>query len=120
MAKILIVDDEPLTVDILSSLLHLRGHTSIKAHSVRQALDSLASEKPDAILLDVMLPDGNGLDLCKQLRTVAKWDAVPIIINSACGMSRTSDAQAVGADEYLPKPIRHDALWDTLSKFNIA
>ena len=65
MAKILIVDDEPLTVEMLSTFLNLSGHTPIGALSNSQTWDKLAYEEPDAILLDIMLPDGNGLEICR-------------------------------------------------------
>ena len=73
MAKILIVDDEPLTVEMLSTFLNLSGHESIGALSNSQTWDKLAYEEPDAILLDIMLPDGNGLEICRQLRANPKW-----------------------------------------------
>ena len=60
-------------VEMLSTFLNLSGHDPIGALSNSQTWDKLAYEEPDAILLDIMLPDGNGLEICKQLRANPKW-----------------------------------------------
>ena len=119
MAKILIVDDEPLTVEMLSTFLNLSGHDSIGALSKSQTWDKLAYEEPDAILLDIMLPDGNGLEICKQLRADSKWASVPIIIISAHSPPMTVEATAAGANGYLAKPIKLNTLKEALQEVGI-
>lgn len=119
MAKILIVDDEPLTVEMLSTFLNLSGHDSIGALSTSQTWDKLAYEEPDAILLDIMLPDGNGLEICKQLRAEAKWAKIPVIMISAHSPPMTAEATAAGANGYLMKPIKLDALLAALRDANV-
>lgn len=120
MAQILIVDDEPLTVEMLSTFLNLIGHEPVGALSTNQTWDRLAYVEPDAILLDIMLPDGNGLDICKQLRADERWTDIPVIIISAHSPPRTAEAKQVGANGYLEKPIKLDALKSALREVGIS
>lgn len=119
MAQILIVDDEPLTVEMLSTFLSLIGHEPVGALSTNQTWDRLAYVEPDAILLDIMLPDGNGLDICKQLRADERWSNIPVIIISAHTPPRTAEAKLVGANGYLEKPIKLDSLRSALRDVGI-
>ena len=119
MAKILIVDDEPLTVEMLSTFLNLSGHDPVGALSCSQTWDKLAYEEPDAILLDIMLPDGNGLEICKELRAKEKWAAIPVIMISAHSPPMTAEATAAGANGYLMKPIKLDTLLTALRDVNV-
>ncbi len=110
MAKVLIVDDEPMTTDMLSTFLSMIGHESIAAHSGRQTWDKLAYEEPDLVLLDIMLPDDNGLDICRQLRANAPTRNIPIIMISAHHPPMEAEATQAGANGYLMKPIKLDKL----------
>src|SRR5690349_24545059 len=83
MAKILVVDDEQLTCEMLSTFLKIIGHQAITALSARQTWDRLAYEEPDLVLLDIMLPDDNGLDICRKLRLNEATRTTPIIMISA-------------------------------------
>jgi len=101
MAHVLIVDDEPAIALALEFLMQQDGHA---VTSVRTAADALAAPVPDVVLLDVMLPDGSGLDVCRALKA---RDAAPhVLMISARG--RDVDAAhglAAGADGYLTKPF---------------
>jgi len=119
MAKILIVDDEPLTLDMLSTFLRLIGHEAIDALSTKQAKDKLLYIEPDAMLLDIMLPDMNGLELCKELRQDPKTAKLPIIMISAHAPPMTKEAEAAGANGYLAKPINLIALKTALIKVGV-
>ncbi|MAS32629.1 MAG: hypothetical protein CL610_01400 [Anaerolineaceae bacterium] len=119
MAKILIVDDEPLTVEMLSTFLSLSGHQPIGALSTNQTWDKLAYEEPDAILLDIMLPDGNGLEICKKLREDSRWVTTPVIMISAHTPPMIEEAKQAGANSYLAKPIKLDSLRATLKEVGI-
>lgn len=110
MAKVLVVDDEHLIVDMLSVYLNMLGHESIGAYSGRQMWDKLAYEEPETILLDIMLPDANGLDLCRELRRQPQTQQTPIIIISAYSPPLTKEAEAAGANGYLMKPINLEQL----------
>ena len=119
MAKILIVDDEHLTTEMLGTFLRMIGHDYVEAFSCRQAWDKLTYESPDAVLLDIMLPDVNGLDMCRQLRDNQATTALPIIMISAIAPPLTSEADAAGANGYLAKPINLQSLKTTLASVGI-
>jgi DNA-binding response OmpR family regulator len=119
MATILVVDDELLTAEMLSTFLKLMGHKSVEAYSSRQAWDKLAYTEPDAILLDIMLPDTNGLETCRMLRQEKQWADVPIIMISAVAPPMNREADEAGADAYLIKPINLQKLKTTLESVGV-
>lgn len=106
MARILIVDDEPLTVEMLSTFLSLSNYEPIGALTVGEMWQILCDVPVDAILLDIMLPDGNGLDVCRQLRSDVRWQTTPILMISAHTPAMIAEAEAAGANGYLMKPAR--------------
>ena len=106
MAKLLIVDDEAATVDMLSTYLGLIGHETVGAFSGEEGLASVYTEKPDLLILDLMMPDLEGFDVCKQLRESGDYTTLPILIISARFDQQSIDrAMSLGADVYLTKPI---------------
>ncbi|MCB9453549.1 MAG: response regulator [Anaerolineaceae bacterium] len=119
MAKILVVDDEQLTVDMLTTFLELIGHEAISAMSGRQTWDRLAYEEPDAVLLDIMLPDSNGIDICRQLRNDPNIGNITIIMISAMSPPLMREATAAGANDYLVKPINLKALKKSLAEAGV-
>jgi len=119
MAKILIIDDEQLTIDMLTAYLSLIGHQAVGALSGRQAWDKLAYEEPQLILLDIMLPDTNGIDICRELRKNGTTAKLPIIMISAHAPPMMKEASAAGANGYLTKPIKLDALRQALASVGI-
>jgi two-component system KDP operon response regulator KdpE len=120
MAKILIVDDEPLTVEMLATFLKIMGHETIEALNAREAWDQLAIHSPDVMLLDLMLPDQHGLDVCRELRTKMEYQTLPVIIVSAMAPPLIAEARAAGATEYLAKPVQLGNLKATLAKAGIS
>ena len=102
-SRILVVDDDPTAADVLRETLEAAGHEVIVAEEGRLALDGLDAVSPDLIVLDLQLPDADGLVLCTQLRQ--RTDA-PIIL--CTGTPRRRDAVIglrLGADDYVRKPI---------------
>ena len=102
--KILIIEDEPNIVLGLTDALEFEGFAVVSAGKGRDGVNLARQEKPDAILLDLMLPDTNGFKVCEELR---RWDAfVPIVMLTARGQEidkiRGLDA---GADDYVTKPF---------------
>jgi DNA-binding response OmpR family regulator len=100
---VLVVDDEPMLRNLLSRLLRMEGFEVIEAEDGHVALDKVATEEPDLVLLDVMLPARSGLDVLGDLR---KTSNVPVILVSALG----EEADRVlglkmGADDYVVKPF---------------
>ena len=101
--RILVCDDEPQILRALRVVLRDAGFEALPAESFEQALDVAAMEPPDAAILDLVLPDGDGVELTRRLR---EWSAVPILVLSAVGDEgekiRALDA---GADDYVTKPF---------------
>lgn len=102
-SKILIVDDEPMIRRILSTRLTMAGYDVVLATNGEEALDCFKKETPDLVVLDVMMPKMNGLEVCQELR---KSTEIPIIMLTALGdvADRITGLQ-LGADDYLPKPF---------------
>jgi len=100
---VLVVDDEPMLRNLLARLLQLEGYEVLEAADGQAALDIVAKEKPDLVLLDVMLPARSGLDVLGDLRRTSD---VPVILVSA--LAEEADRVAglkMGADDYVTKPF---------------
>ncbi len=105
MAKILIVDDEPADRHLMQQALQKDGYELLPAEDAAQALEIARRESPDAVLLDVLLPDANGLETFQQLRALDP--ALPVIFVTASGSSNlVIQAMQLGALDYLVKPLR--------------
>ena len=102
-ARILVVDDEPAVLDLLVYNLSKAHYAVLTASNGRQALDLAHQAQPDLILLDLMLPEVDGLDVCRELRRASK---VPIIMVTARGeeVDRVVGLE-LGADDYICKPF---------------
>jgi len=101
--KVLIVDDEPAIRKFLRVTLSAQAYTTIEASSGQEALSKAASDKPDIIVLDIGLPDMNGIEVARLLR---QWTRIPIIILSVRGAESDKIAALdAGADDYLTKPF---------------
>src|SRR5215813_7144124 len=103
MHQVLVVEDEPAIRDVLRVLLEAESYRFIEAETAARGEIEARSHKPDLILVDLGLPDGNGVDLIRRIRT---WSSVPIIVLSA----RTMEEQKIaaldaGADDYVTKPF---------------
>ncbi len=106
--RVLVVDDEPQIVRGLRVVLRNAGFRVDSAGTKEEALDALAHRPPDAVLLDLVLPDGSGVDVCRQVR---EWSSVPIVVVSAVGDEREKvRALDAGADDYVTKPFGSDEL----------
>jgi two-component system, OmpR family, response regulator len=101
--QILVVDDEPRIREVVQYALEREGCKVTLAENAKQAARALEQQTPDLIILDIMLPDANGLDLCREYRTRTR---VPILFLSAKGeeVDRVIGLE-MGADDYLPKPF---------------
>ena len=105
---ILVVDDEPQILRALSTNLRGAGYDVVQAANAESALSTAAMRQPDALVLDLVLPDCSGIDVCRELRT---WSDVPILILSAVGEeTQKVDALDAGADDYVTKPFGMDEL----------
>ncbi len=110
-AKILVLDDEPNVLRLISYTLQHEGHEIIGAKSGMEALTKAKEEHPDLFILDVMLPDMSGLDVCRALRDTDYAVATPVIMLSAKGQTNDKiSGLESGADEYLTKPFMPEEL----------
>jgi len=107
-ARILIVDDEPNIIATVGPLLRARGYEVLSAMSGRAALQAVERDKPDLIVLDLGLPDIDGVEVCRRVRHTA---SVPILILSARGAEGDKvSALDAGADDYVTKPFGAEEL----------
>jgi two-component system, OmpR family, KDP operon response regulator KdpE len=107
-ARILVVDDEPQIVRGLKVVLRNAGFEVQAAETVAEALDAASVRPPDAMILDLVLPDGSGVEVCEDIR---RWSGLPIIVLSAVGDEREKvRALDAGADDYVTKPFGTDEL----------
>jgi len=101
-ARVLVVDDEPQVLRSLSAALGAAGYAVATAATAAAAIGAAALNPPDAVVLDLLLPDGTGVDVCRRLR---EWTQVPIIIVSAVDEETEKIAALdAGADDYITKP----------------
>ncbi len=105
MSKILVVDDEKDVVELLKFLLEKDGYTVITAYNGREALGIAQSDRPDLILLDVMMPEMDGYTVQTQLLDNPATKSIPIIILTAKGQLRDVFALAANVKAYLEKPF---------------
>jgi signal transduction histidine kinase len=109
--KILIVDDEPFNVDYLEQEMEELGYDTISAANGRQALEQVANEAPDVVLLDVLMPEMDGMQALQHLKADVDTRDIPVIIVSAL-MDIDSVVRGIelGAEDYLPKPFNFTLL----------
>ena len=101
--KILLIEDEPQMHRFLRTSLTSHGYAFLAAVTLREGLQILTTQNPDVVLLDLGLPDGNGIDFIREVRA---WTQTPIVVISARGQeSDKVDALDSGADDYLTKPF---------------
>jgi len=107
-SRVLVVDDEPQILRALRASLRGAGFEVETAETAEAALTALAVNPPDAVILDLVLPDGRGTDVCRELRT---WSRVPVIVLSVVGEEEEKVAALdAGADDYVTKPFGIDEL----------
>jgi CheY-like chemotaxis protein len=105
-SKILIVDDQAMMLKLMAHPLEQEGYSIITAMTGVEALQKIQSEQPDLVILDVMLPDTNGIDVCRRIRQVLHLADLPIIILSGqTELSAKIQGLEAGADEYVTKPV---------------
>ncbi|MGB9612856.1 MAG: response regulator transcription factor [Candidatus Margulisiibacteriota bacterium] len=116
--KVLIIEDHPETAKLISELLQFEGIETITASNGHEGIEKANAQKPDLILLDVMMPGIDGFEVCQKLKTNPETSHIPVIIVSirAATESQKQGKQA-GADEYLTKPFEPFKLIEVLKKY---
>jgi DNA-binding response OmpR family regulator len=108
--RILVVDDVPENVRLLEAVLAPRGYDIVSASDGRAALELVASENPDLVLLDVVMPHLDGYAVCRRLREREETSVLPVImLTAAVGPEKTKAIEA-GADDFIPKPFDQQEL----------
>jgi two-component system, OmpR family, KDP operon response regulator KdpE len=106
--RVLVVDDEPQILRALQMKLRGAGYSVETAATAQEALMKAGMRPPEAIVLDLLLPDGRGTDVCRELR---RWNSAPILVLSAVGEEKEKiEALDAGADDYVTKPFSGDEL----------
>lgn len=107
MHKILVADDDPVMLNMVAKLLHKEGHEVVKTTSAEEVLREIEDDAPDLLLIDVNLPDRNGLSLCQEIRQDDELKDMPIVFLTAGSNSPDSIAEALnaGGDDYIQKPF---------------
>lgn len=104
--SVLIADDEPNIVISLEFLLEQAGYRIRVAHDGQEALEAIQRQPPDLVLLDVMMPNLSGYDLCQRIRENPAWQHMRIVMLTAKGREvEVSKGLALGADAYITKPF---------------
>ena len=115
--KVLLADDDRVLTTLLSSRLRARGVETVVAHDAMQALMAAMRTPPDAIVLDIQMPGGTGIEALKKLKTSTKTSAIPVLVLSGSGSNDTPDqVKALGADDFLLKPIDAETLYRALCR----
>ena len=106
--KILVVEDEKSIAHFISSVLSANGYEAMQARTGAEAMSMISSHCPDLVILDLGLPDMDGLDILRQLRS---WSSLPVVVVSARSHEKDKvTALDLGADDYLTKPFGTDEL----------
>lgn len=108
LQRVLICDDEPQILRALRVILGDAGFEVVPAINATEALNAVAVRPPDAAIIDLVLPDGDGIEVCRSIRA---WSEMPILVLSAVGEEREKvRALESGADDYVTKPFAPDEL----------
>ena len=115
--KILVVDDEPNILRLTTYRLEKLGYDILTAVNGKEAFDTIQNEKPDLVLLDLLLPVMSGIDVCKKAKNDEKLKQIPIILFTADSNTMTAErARKFGADDYITKPFDPDELIEKVKK----
>jgi adenylate cyclase len=108
--KILVVDDVPQNVKLLADVLAVKGYEVVTAACGREALERIRSERPDLVLLDIMMPDMTGYEVCQAVRADPGIRVLPVVLVTALDPSERIKGLQAGADDFLTKPINQPEL----------
>jgi PleD family two-component response regulator len=116
--KILVIDDSKTNVVLLEAILNTRGYSTIKAFNVKEANSIIEKEKPDLILLDLLMPEINGFDFLSMIKSKNDTKNIPVIVVSAVtDEENISRSMALGAIDFITKPIDIQLLVEKVEEF---
>jgi len=120
---VLVVDDDPDLVEAISMKLESKDYQIAKAYDGIEAWDRIQEQRPDLIILDVMMPRKNGYELCDEIKNNPKYQDITVILLTAVGSAVTStkyshqDGMSTLADDYIAKPIDLDKLMSMVGDY---
>lgn len=121
-SKILVIDDEPDTVEMLRMVLENASYDVVTAYDGQEGIEKAKKEKPDAIILDLMMPRKNGFVTCQELKGDSESTDIPILVLTAISehFSHTKYAKGMGltleSEDYIDKPVDPNELLERLAK----
>lgn len=120
MTRILFIDDDVLALQLMSKVTSLLGFQAILSTSPRGALDLVASERPELVVVDMMMDEMDGPEFVREMRQMLHMNDVPVVIYSA-GVSNADEekARSSGADGYLRKPVGLKELSQAVQQFTM-
>jgi adenylate cyclase len=110
MTRVLVVDDQPPNVRLLEAILEPRGYDVLTASAGEQALELIAAEDVDLVLLDILMPGIDGYEVCRRIRDQVDTAYLPVVMITASGEEQKVKALEAGADDFLTKPINQSEL----------
>lgn len=118
LKKVLIVDDSPAQVKLMQGLLEREGYAPVGINDPRRVEEAIATEHPSLILLDVVMPERNGFQVCRELKNSAEFNTIPVIlVTSKDTASDKFWGQQQGADGYVTKPFTREELLRAVKRF---
>ena len=115
--RILVVDDEVSVTELFSMMLEMEGYRVRVVHDVQGAKNALDEEPADLLLVDIMMPEASGLELCRYVRAEPFLASTPIIVISARSqLDEVHEGLAAGADTYLLKPVSKNELIEAVQE----
>jgi DNA-binding response OmpR family regulator len=116
--KVLIVDDSPAEIRLMQSLLEKEGYWPVGLNDPRRVEEFITTERPSVILLDIVMPDRNGFQVCRDLKGSAEFNTIPVImVTSKDSASDRFWGQQQGADGYVTKPFTREELLRAVRRF---
>jgi twitching motility two-component system response regulator PilH len=118
LKKVLIVDDSPSQVRLMQGLLEKEGYWPIGLNDPKRIEEAINAEHPNVILLDVIMPDRNGFQICRELKGSTEFNAIPVIlVTSKDSASDKYWGKQQGADGYITKPFTREELLRAVRRF---
>ncbi len=116
MPTALIVEDEPDANRLLAMIVQLKGFTTRSAFTGSEALALVDEDPPDVVFLDLMLPDTNGFEVCRTIKSRPETSKVPVVMVTArLAEENRAKSLQVGADEFIPKPYTPNQIFEALA-----
>jgi DNA-binding response OmpR family regulator len=103
---VLIIEDEADAADLFAEMMRVSGFRVLKTTRSAPALSMMTAEKPDVVILDIMMPETSGLDILREMRFTPELEEIPVVVVSAKGMpADIKSGMEAGASTYLTKPV---------------